>query len=699
MHDHSLSDSQPSKISNDAAGIKQAFIATFLSIPLLLGIGHNTSANTISESNPNNSARTATKSEQKDDVEILVIHSYHSNLSWTQALKTGIEQGFPSEVTIHHEYLDAKRHPELQHQTEFLAHIQTKYQDTDLSLLMVSDDPGLGLVLDSREEYFSEFPIVFMGINNVQDSLLDKPWLTGVFETHSNVETILEAAQHNNADTAIIVSDSTATGQGSLQRIQDRLTEGGESISLVVVEDLTTSEIPKKLDAYPDHWPIFLAGQLRDGHNEGALIAFEKEAQVLQAQIPNPIYTNSIMRLGFGAVGGKLLDGNYHAQQAVQLAQRILDGTPVSEIAPVLKAKNRWMFDAEVIAQADLDIDDFPPESIFINAQPSFYSQYRSLVWGSLTLFSFSILTITVLSYAISRQKKAERLLKENEQQLEKRVETRTAELSETLGKLQQTQAQLIQTEKMSSLGQLVGGVAHELNNPLSFFSGNITCIEKYCQDLFSLIQLYQQQSTPSPSILEYREEIDIAYIEEDIPHVFKSVRGGASRIQNIVSSLQAFSRADEVGSKLTDINQSIESTCKILNTQLSQDITIHKSYGTLPEIACNPGELNQVFLSILTNAIDAMKTERNHLKQIFISTLVHAEQSVRISIKDNGAGIPENIQGKVFDPFFTTKPIGTGTGLGLSLAYQTIKKHRGNILLCSDGENGTEFIIDLPIA
>lgn len=222
--------------------------------------------------------------------------------------------------------------------------------------------------------------------------------------------------------------------------------------------------------------------------------------------------------------------------------------------------------------------------------------------------------------------------------------------------------------------------------------------MEQYFQDVFGLLHQYEEAFTPTANILEHREDIDIDYLEKDSPQVFRSIHSGANRIQKIVSSLQAFSRADEVGEKSTDINQSLESTFNILSTQISEDIEIHKNYGILPDIICNPGEMNQVFLSILVNSIEAMKAEENCLKQLFISTLIHADQSVRIIIKDTGPGIPQNIQTKVFDPFFTTKPIGEGTGLGLSLAYQTVDKHQGKISLCSDGQNGTEFMIDLPI-
>lgn len=649
-----------------------------------------------------------------ESVNILVIHSYHSNLSWTQSLKAGIDQGFHSSVNIYHEFLDAKRYPDLYHQEEFLTHIQEKYINTDFAVLMVTDDPGTKLVLSHQSTHFSGLPIVFMGVNHVQEELLNNPSITGVFENHDDDETIIEAGQHNRADTVIVISDSTSTGQGTLQSIQADLSENSNSPNLIVIDDLVVSDIFEALNAYPDHWPIFLAGQLREDNADSSLVSFEQEASILQAHVPNPVYVNSMARMGYGAAGGRVLDGQYHAQQAVQLAQKILDGAPVAEVAPVLEAKNQWIFDAQALEQAEIDTSSLPPDTVLINVQPSFYSQYRYLVWGSLFVFSVGVITITILSYAISKQKHAERLLRENEKQLENRVEERTTELSETLEKLQRTQTHLIQTEKMSSLGQLVGGVAHELNNPLNFFLGNMRCIDGYMHDLLGLLRLYQSQPESSEQVIQQSEDVDIDFIEQDMPKVLTSMREGAKRIQNIVSGLQAFARSDEQGAKSTDINHSLESTLDILTSQISKDIEIHKDYGMLPIVICNPGEINQVFLSVLANAIEALETETIRPKQLFISTFAQidaqasnqpneqtdaqAEKTVRIVIKDTGTGIPEEIQSKVFDPFFTTKPVGAGTGLGLATAYQTIKKHRGSIQLHSDGKTGTEFTIELPV-
>ncbi|MEL6555506.1 MAG: ATP-binding protein [Cyanobacteria bacterium J06621_11] len=659
---------------------------------------------------------------------VLVIHSYNPELSWTQSQKAGIDEGFQAldqDITVYHEFFDAKRYPNLHHQEAFLDYVNNKYEDTPLSVMMVGDDPGLDMILATRESYFPTLPIVFMGINNVEEDLLNQPFLTGIFENHSTVETVIASAHQTGSDSVLVISDSSSTSQNNIRSIKASLMEHDNAPTIIEVKDVVTSEVAARFEGYAGKAPIFFFGQLRKDDAEGALIPFEQGAEILRSQLPNPLYTTAITELGHGAVGGKIMDGNYHAQQAVELAQAILEGTSISEVAPIIEARNQWIFDAQELERVGIDVDRLPPESILINVKPSFYSQYRTLVWVTGSLFAVGIVTITVMTYAIRRQQIAEQKLKEHEKQLEQRVDERTAELSATLERLQQTQTQLIQTEKMSSLGQLVGGVAHELNNPLTFLSGNVRCMKEYVQDLLSTLDLYQSQfslaSTPEgqataiASIRAYNEDIDLDYIQEDIPKVLQSIFDGAGRVQKIVSDLQSFSRSDEQGCKPTDIHQSIDSTLNILSSQLSQDasprtsqdisqsIRVHKNYSVLPNVICNPGEINQVLLSILVNAIDVLtqdtsSAENAPSKEIFIRTWVTEGQNIHIGIKNMGPSIPADIRPKIFDPFFTTKPIGQGTGLGLAISYQTMRKHYGNIRVNPEESNGAEFIIDLPI-
>ncbi|MDB9511792.1 cache domain-containing protein [Kamptonema animale CS-326] len=288
------------------------------------------------------------------------------------------------------------------------------------------------------------------------------------------------------------------------------------------------------------------------------------------------------------------------------------------------------------------------------------------------------------------------------------------AELQQVLYNLQQTQSQLIQAEKMSSLGQLVAGVAHEINNPVNFIHGNLTHANEYSQNLLELISLYENYyPNPAPEIQEKAVEIDIEFINQDLPKILSSMRVGTQRIREIVLSLRNFSRLDESEMKPVDIHEGIESTLLILHNRLkampgSTAIEVVKEYGKLPLVECYAGQLNQVFMNIISNAIDALeshnspknaKVNQRNPSCIKISTNLTESNTATVRIADNGAGIPESVKAQIFNPFFTTKPVGKGTGLGLSICYQiVVEKHRGVLRCNSELGKGTEFWIEIPV-
>jgi signal transduction histidine kinase len=283
---------------------------------------------------------------------------------------------------------------------------------------------------------------------------------------------------------------------------------------------------------------------------------------------------------------------------------------------------------------------------------------------------------------------------------LENKVELRTQELTLALKNLKSAQSQLVQSEKMSSLGQMVAGIAHEINNPVNFIYGNLTHTNEYIEELLGLLELYQKQYPhPATQIQERVEEIDIQFLSEDLPKILASMKLGADRIRQIVVSLRNFSRLDEADMKEVDIHEGINSTLLILNHRIRKGIEVVKKYGNLPLVECYPTQLNQVFMNILSNAIDALlgQAEKPN-KQILIQTQVLENQQVQIRIMDNGPGINQNMIEKIFDPFFTTKSVGQGTGIGLSICAQIIQKHRGKIEVISEPGQGTVFAIALPI-
>ncbi|MEG4025984.1 ATP-binding protein [Microcoleus sp. S13C4] len=276
--------------------------------------------------------------------------------------------------------------------------------------------------------------------------------------------------------------------------------------------------------------------------------------------------------------------------------------------------------------------------------------------------------------------------------------------VSEYTQELKETQSQLIQTEKMSSLGQMVAGIAHEINNPVNFIGGNIDYANQYIEDLAGLVTLYQEcYPNPPDAILERIEDIELEFLREDLPKTLSSMKMGADRIREIVISMRNFSRSDDAKMKSADIHEGIDSTLVILNHRLKQGIEVIKQYGKLPALECYPAQLNQVFMNIISNAIDALeevkKEDKGYSPTIWVSTEVTADNTVTVKIRDNGPGIASASAQQIFDPFFTTKSIGKGTGLGLAISYQILAKHHGKIEVNSQIGQGTEFAITLPLA
>lgn len=332
-------------------------------------------------------------------------------------------------------------------------------------------------------------------------------------------------------------------------------------------------------------------------------------------------------------------------------------------------------------------------------------------------LLPFNATQIIIISRNITLRKQAESKLKE-----------KNYELKQALKQLGRTQSQLIQSEKMSGLGQLVAGIAHEINNPISFIYGNVAYASEYAENLLKLCCVYQDHyPEPVSVIADLAEEIEIEFMKEDFPHLLNSIKIGAERIRQIVLSLRNFSRLEESDIKRVDIHEGIDSALLILQHRIKENgrirnIEIVKEYGELPPVQCYVGQLNQVFMNILSNAIDALGTVRNRKPElgtseteredspglsvscnashwILIRTEVLENNRIAIAISDNGPGMEESVKSRIFDPFFTTKPVGKGTGLGLSISYQIVVERHGGTLRCvSTPGRGTEFAIEIPI-
>ena len=437
---------------------------------------------------------------------------------------------------------------------------------------------------------------------------------------------------------------------------------------------------------------------------EEALQKSESRNRALIQALPDILF-----RISFD---GTFLDFHAPTEDALSMPPSLFLGKKIHEVMPPEVAEFTMQNILKAIATGEPQVYEYQMQTL--DGKISDY-EARYAVSGETEAL--------VIVRDISDKKAAEHALKASEAQLREQAQ----ELQKTLRELQKTQFQLIQSEKMSSLGQLVAGVAHEINNPVSFIYGNITPATEYAEDLLRLLQLYQEQyPNPTKEIAEEIQAIDLDFLKADFPKVLSSMKMGATRICDIVLSLRTFSRLDEAEMKEVDIHEGIESTLMILENRLRvqpnrPEIQVIKTYGNLPKVDCYAGQLNQVFMNIISNAIDALEIETRDwglgtgerridqeekafsslspVPTIRICTEVRGSNHVSIRIADNGSGINEEVRRRIFDPFYTTKPVGKGTGLGLSISYQiVVEKHSGSLRCFSQMGKGTEFVIKIPI-
>ena len=458
----------------------------------------------------------------------------------------------------------------------------------------------------------------------------------------------------------------------------------------VVMHRLLKRQIKRNLEpleTVPDGWEKFLAS-VSDAYEqadseqrmlERTVELNSKELLELTSQIRAAI-PDTFLRLD---TQGTILDYKESLNQSAYLPSSDVVGKPLQTLLP--EAVNQKFTDAiELLVLQQKSEVSIIHELSF--ADGKHYYEVRLL-----PLLDNQVVAII---RDITERKLAESAL----QQSQSKLKEKTQRLANTLVDLKKTQSQLVQTEKKSSLGQMVAGIAHEINNPINFIHGNLDPLRTYFQDLRDLLETYQHEYPhPAESIVKMQQEIDLEFMIEDATHLLNSMQMGTTRVADIVVSLRNYSRLDESTIKDVDIHEGLESTLLILNHRIKCGGQVIKNYGALPKVRCSPAQLNQVYTNIIANALDAMSEPECNSKQLIISTRAISSEQIQISIRDSGVGIPTGIKTKIFDPFFTTKTVGQGTGLGLGICFKIVQQHQGTIEVKSTVGQGSEFIITLP--
>lgn len=638
--------------------------------------------------------------------EVLVISSYNSRFPTFFQQIEGIQSVFDtSNVDFDLEFMDSKRFPDSIAKSLFADLLSFKLSHySSYDAVISTDDNALNFVIEYQDELFKDIPIVFCGINNAELAMMQNqnPWITGVMESISMRETIkLMLGLFPDQKTIYAIVDNTTSGQADLKTFH-KVAETMPNIHVeeISLQTLSFDEYIQKLRTIPSTSPVLLISAYQD--RSGKTINFEESISIINRNLRAPLFHVYQHGMGEGVLGGKIISHYQQGKTAALLVSDILSGYPASSINVITESPNVFMFDYKEVIKHHLNPTQLPEEAQFINLPVSFYQRYKSIIHFTILIIVFLLVFILILSINILRRREAERRLKEQNESylqlnseyliqneelkthrnhLEELVVEKTKDLAQkndllaeknlelehVLKDLKGAQLQLVQSEKMASLGLLTAGVAHEINNPLNYISGSYSLLERI---------------------------LDQEHLKTDeIQELLGNLKIGVDRASDIVKSLNQFSHSQNHLDEDCSIHTILENCLLILNHQLKHRIEVIKDFAPVPLGCCGSvGKLHQAFINILNNSIQAIEQHGT----ITISTFKKGD-TILIKFSDSGCGIKKEDMKKIFDPFFTTKEPGKGTGLGMSITYNIITDHKGTIEVSSEEDKGTTTIITLP--
>jgi len=664
---------------------------------------------------------------------VLILNSYHQGFKWTDEQTQGAITALNAagiDAKYYVEYMGTKWTFDKRYFEQLRDTYKLKFSTIHFDLIIATDNDAFNFLLSYRNDIFGKIPVVFCGVNWFRQEMLSGHSLyTGVNEDADialNIDLMLQL--HPKVKNIYMVVDLTTTGRIVHQKILEILPKYKDKVAIHFLDDISLAQLADTVSRLSDDSLVFLTIFQKD--REGTFIEFSDIATALSRKSRVPVYGLWDFYLGFGIVGGMLTSGHAQGQRAGELAVRVLNGESPDAIPVVMKSPNRYMFDYRELERYAISPASLPAGSVVINEPQSFYSVNKWFVWAAAMGTILAVAVMLTLIINIRRRMAAERLLRKAHDELELRVEERTAdlgkanqmlllEIAERKGaeqrldmkntelelankNLKDAQSQMLQREKMASIGVLAAGVAHEINNPMGFISSNLGSLHRYNEKIMTYLDALTHAigQCRCTNVSMMKTELDglkvslkIDFLRSDIPNIIQESKEGAERVKKIVQDLKTFSRVDESEVKMASIDRCIERALNILSNEIKYKASVETTFGGTSMTACNPAQLGQVFMNIIMNAVQSIESNG----RIIIKTW-EEDNLIYVSIGDNGKGIPSELIDKIFEPFFTTKEVGTGTGLGLSISYDIVKKHHGSISVASKPGEGTTFTVRIPI-
>ncbi len=599
---------------------------------------------------------------------VLVLHSYHQGLEWTDRIMRGIETEFARQAIrpeIHVEYMDTKRHLPATVSPTLHDLYKKKYGKTQPELIIVSDDNAYEFILTFREELFPGVPVVFCGVNFFDPTRLEgRQGITGIVESFDVFGTLDTAVHlHSETERIFVVNDTTTTGQANKKVLSEVIPRFSENIDFYFLEALSMEELQGELQTLPPKSLVLLLSFNRD--RTGQTFTYQEVIKQIVPYSKAPMYGVWDFYLGRGIVGGKLIRGLDHGRAAATMGLSILRGEPVENIPVVLEGGNSFMFDYPLLRKFRIDIEQLPHGSIVINKPDSFYSKNKGLILAVGAVIVALTLLALFLTLNIIKRKRAEKSLRESEEALVKHLDNLELLVEDRTFKLKEAQDELIQGERLATLGKLTATVSHELRNPLGTIQTALFAVE------------------------DSLERNDSSRVARSLKLAERSI----DRCVTIIEELNGYARVKDLDILETAVDDWLMAVLEEQSIPEEVSCELDLSCGVLASF--DHEKLRQVVVNLIANAIHALQDKQSNGKHLKISTHL-LDNTYEIRISDNGIGMSSDIKEKVFEPLFSTK--GFGVGLGMVIVKNIVDQHHGEINIESKEGEGTTVTLCLPI-